>query len=102
MALALIAGSAQPAAAGAETIETIALRGHQQTLRLYGARGGTPVVVTSGDATLRPEDEPDDFFAIAEFAARGYLACRGGLALPRILADVSALIAGGYRCTFVK
>jgi phosphatidylglycerol lysyltransferase len=31
-----------------------------------------------------------------------YLACRGGLALPRILADVSALIAGGYRRIFVK
>ncbi|HKV10235.1 MAG TPA: bifunctional lysylphosphatidylglycerol flippase/synthetase MprF [Thermoanaerobaculia bacterium] len=26
-----------------------------------------------------------------------YLACPGGLALPRILADISALIAGGYR-----
>ena len=26
-----------------------------------------------------------------------YLACPGGLALPRILADVAALIAGGYR-----
>jgi len=31
-----------------------------------------------------------------------YLACPGGLALPRILADVSALIAGGYRRIFVK
>jgi phosphatidylglycerol lysyltransferase len=31
-----------------------------------------------------------------------YLACRGGLALPRILADVSALIAGGYRQIFTK
>lgn len=31
-----------------------------------------------------------------------YLAYPGGLALPRILADVSALIAGGYRRIFIK
>jgi phosphatidylglycerol lysyltransferase len=31
-----------------------------------------------------------------------YLACPGGLALPRVLADVSALIAGGYRRIFTK
>ena len=31
-----------------------------------------------------------------------YLAYRAGLALPRILADVSALIAGGYRRIFLK
>ncbi len=31
-----------------------------------------------------------------------YLAYPGGLALPRVLADVSALIAGGYRRIFVK
>jgi phosphatidylglycerol lysyltransferase len=31
-----------------------------------------------------------------------YLACPGGLRLPRILADVSALIAGGYRRIFLK
>jgi phosphatidylglycerol lysyltransferase len=31
-----------------------------------------------------------------------YLACPGGLRLPRILADVSALIAGGYRRIFAK
>ena len=31
-----------------------------------------------------------------------YLAYPGGLALPRILADVSALIAGGYRRIFLK
>jgi phosphatidylglycerol lysyltransferase len=31
-----------------------------------------------------------------------YLACRGGLRLPRILADVSALVAGGYRRIFLK
>ena len=31
-----------------------------------------------------------------------YLALPGGLALPRVLADVSALIAGGYRRIFIK
>ena len=31
-----------------------------------------------------------------------FLVCPGGLALPRILADVSALIAGGYRRIFVR
>ena len=31
-----------------------------------------------------------------------YLAYPGGLALPRILADVAALVAGGYRRIFVK
>jgi phosphatidylglycerol lysyltransferase len=31
-----------------------------------------------------------------------YLACPGGLRLPRILADVSALVAGGYRRIFLK
>ncbi|MEO5820532.1 MAG: bifunctional lysylphosphatidylglycerol flippase/synthetase MprF [Vicinamibacteraceae bacterium] len=31
-----------------------------------------------------------------------YLACPGGLALPRVLADVSALIAGGYRRIFLR
>jgi phosphatidylglycerol lysyltransferase len=31
-----------------------------------------------------------------------YLACPGGLRLPRVLADVSALVAGGYRRIFLK
>jgi phosphatidylglycerol lysyltransferase len=31
-----------------------------------------------------------------------YLACPGSLRLPRILADVSALVAGGYRRIFLK
>lgn len=92
----------------AQTTETITLRGHAQTVRLYGSRGGPPVVVSSGDggwihlaphaaevlaalgffvvgfdvrayleaftagsATLRPEDEPGDYKALADFAAQG-------------------------------
>jgi hypothetical protein len=41
-------GSAQ-ARSGVETRETIDLRGRDQVLHLYGARGGTPVIVSSGD-----------------------------------------------------
>lgn len=57
-----------PAAARAQTSETLTLRGHAQTVRLYGTRGGTPVVVSSGDGGwmhLGPH--------VAEvLAARGY------------------------------
>jgi len=35
--------------AQAQTTETISIRGHAQSLRVYGTRGGTPVVVSSGD-----------------------------------------------------
>jgi phosphatidylglycerol lysyltransferase len=31
-----------------------------------------------------------------------YLAYPGGLSLPRIMADLAALIAGGYRRVFLK
>jgi hypothetical protein len=95
-------------AAHAQTTATLSLRGHVQSLRLYGTRGNPPVVVSSGDggwmhlgphvaevlasagffvvgfdvkiylesftsgnATLRPEDEPHDYKVLADFAARG-------------------------------
>jgi len=35
--------------ARAQTKETIVMRGHAQSLRLYGSRGGAPVIVSSGD-----------------------------------------------------
>ncbi len=35
--------------ARAQTAENITIRGHVQNLRLYGSRGGTPVIVSSGD-----------------------------------------------------
>ncbi len=94
--------------ARAQTRETVTLRGQPQSLHLYGARGGIPVIVSSGDggwihlgphvaevlaakgffvvgfdvkeylehftsgnSTLRPEDEPNDYSVIADFAARG-------------------------------
>lgn len=92
----------------AQSTETITIRGHAQSLRIYGTRGGPPVIVssgdggwihlgphvaevlaakgffvvgfdvkaylesfTSGDVTLRPEDEPRDYKVLADFAARG-------------------------------
>lgn len=36
-------------AVNGETTEVLMLRGHAQTLRLFGSRGGTPVIVSSGD-----------------------------------------------------
>ena len=38
-----------PLGATARTIDTISLRGHSQTLHLYGQRGAPPVIVSSGD-----------------------------------------------------
>jgi fermentation-respiration switch protein FrsA (DUF1100 family) len=91
-----------------QATERLIVRGHAQTLRLYGTRGGAPVIVSSGDGgwihlgphvaeflaargffvvgfdvkaylesftsgsvTLRREDEPGDYKALADFAARG-------------------------------
>jgi fermentation-respiration switch protein FrsA (DUF1100 family) len=36
-------------AAGAQTIETVTLRGHPQSVHVYGDRNGAPIVVSSGD-----------------------------------------------------
>ena len=92
----------------AQSTQVITIRGHRQTLRIFGSRGGRPVIVSSGDGgwthpashvaeflaargyfvvgfdvtdylssfmsgrtTLRPEDEPGDYRALAEFAAQG-------------------------------
>ena len=94
--------------ADAQTREGFVIRGHTQSLRLYGSRGRPPVIVSSGDGgwihlgphvaetlaangffvvgfdvkaylesftsgnvTLLPEDEPGDYKALADFAARG-------------------------------
>lgn len=96
------------APAPAQATATLSIRGRAQTLHLYGSRGGTPVIVSSGDggwihlgphvasvlagqgcfvvgfdvkaylssftsgaAVLRPDDEPGDYRALAEFAAKG-------------------------------
>jgi alpha-beta hydrolase superfamily lysophospholipase len=99
---------AMDGAAWAQTRETVTIRGQTQSLRVYGIRGGVPIIVSSGDGgwihlgphvaevlaakgffvvgfdvkaylerftsgniTLRPEDEPGDFKVIVDFAARG-------------------------------
>jgi fermentation-respiration switch protein FrsA (DUF1100 family) len=49
IALTLAALCGLPRYVCAQTAETIAIRGHAQSLRLYGMRGGTPVIVSSGD-----------------------------------------------------
>jgi dienelactone hydrolase len=104
--LQVASGSAQ-AGSGVETRQTINVRGRDQVLRLYGTRGGTPAIVSSGDggwihlgphvaevlsakgffvvgfdaraylesftngaATVRVEDEPGDYRALIDFAAR--------------------------------
>lgn len=107
-ALSMALAVAAPAHAD-HTTATISLRGHEQTVHLYGARGsGDPVIVssgdggwihlgpqvaellaqrgyfvvgfdvkaylesfTSGDATLRPADEPRDYAVLAAWAAQG-------------------------------
>jgi fermentation-respiration switch protein FrsA (DUF1100 family) len=88
--------------------DTVSIRGHQQTVLIYGRRGGQPIIVTSGDGgwihlaphvaeflsaqgffvvgfdaraylesfttgrtTLRPEEEPGDYKALADWAAQG-------------------------------
>ena len=92
----------------AQARETLLIRGHAQSLRLYGTRGGPPVIVSSGDGgwmhlgphvaetlaakgffvvgfdvkaylesftsgnlTLRQEDEPGDYKMLVDYAARG-------------------------------
>jgi fermentation-respiration switch protein FrsA (DUF1100 family) len=92
----------------AQVPQTIVLRGHQQTLQVYGSPQGDPIVVSSGDGgwihlgphvaqvlaakgfrvigfdvraylasftsgqtTLRVEDEPTDYRVLAEFARTG-------------------------------
>ena len=58
----------QPVMALAQTADHLSIRGHQQTLHLYGKRGGQAVVVSSGDGGwihLGPQ-------AAEMLAARGY------------------------------
>jgi alpha-beta hydrolase superfamily lysophospholipase len=40
---------ARASAASAQTRESLTIRGHAQIVHLYGVRGGTPVIVSSGD-----------------------------------------------------
>jgi pimeloyl-ACP methyl ester carboxylesterase len=80
LAVALVAASCSLAASGAgRGAQTLAIRGQVQTLHTYGARGGVPVVVSSGDGGwihLGPHIaemlEAHGFFVVG-FDVRGYL-----------------------------
>jgi type IV secretory pathway VirJ component len=45
--LVVVCCAAAPAAA--QSTEALSIRGHSQSLRIYGARGGQAVIVSSGD-----------------------------------------------------
>jgi fermentation-respiration switch protein FrsA (DUF1100 family) len=49
MTLAIVCALLASRVAAFQTTEALTLRGHTQTLRLYGTRGNPPVVVSSGD-----------------------------------------------------
>ncbi|HEY7473568.1 MAG TPA: AcvB/VirJ family lysyl-phosphatidylglycerol hydrolase [Vicinamibacterales bacterium] len=67
-----------PVACG-QTTGTVTIRGHQQTVHLYGAPGGDPVIVTSGDGGwlhLGPhvaETLARQGFFVVGFDAKAYL-----------------------------
>lgn len=77
LALALAWPGAAPLAA--QTTASLTIRGRVQTLRLYGARGGDPVVVASGDGGwVHLAPHVADFLAsrgffVVGFDARAYL-----------------------------
>lgn len=89
-----------------QTTDSIVIRGHQQIVRLYGRRGGDPVIVSSGDGGwihLGPhvaETLAAKGFFVVGFDAKAYLesfTSRGSTLQPgdepgdyRVLADYAA------------
>ena len=68
LACSLVAVIAWASAAHAQTTDALRIRNHSLTVHLYGTRGGTPVIVSSGDGGwvhLGPQ-------VAAMLAARGY------------------------------
>ena len=63
----------------AQTRDTVSIRGHQQTVSIYGRRGGQPIIVSSGDGGwihLGPrvaEFLASQGFFVVGFDARAYL-----------------------------
>ncbi len=86
------------------TPRTISLRGHEQTLRLYGRAGGQPVIVSSGDGGwihLAPhiaEFLAQRGFTVVGFDAKAYLSSftsgRTGLGPRDVPGDYRALFDG--------
>lgn len=75
----LAAGVRTTSASSAARVETLVIRGHAQTLRLYGPPGGAPIIVSSGDGGwmhLGPqiaETLADAGYFVVGFDARAYL-----------------------------
>ena len=49
VAILVVVGMQSAGGATAQTIETVTLLGRPQSLRVHGARGGAPIIVSSGD-----------------------------------------------------
>ena len=103
-------------------MDLVTLRGHLQSVHLYGVTHARPVIVSSGDGGwihVGPHVAQllaaHGYFVVG-FDVRAYLSgftlaavwesrylvYPGGLALLGIAADVSALVSGGYRRIFTK
>jgi type IV secretory pathway VirJ component len=101
--LVAVAGLASTYDASAQTTQTITIRGREQTLRIYGDRGGDPVVVASGDGGwvhLGPQVAgflATKGFYVVGLDARAYLAsftsATGALRAEDVAADFRTLAA---------
>jgi fermentation-respiration switch protein FrsA (DUF1100 family) len=49
VAILVVVGMLSAGESGAQTIESVTLRGRPQSVRVYGVRGGAPIIVSSGD-----------------------------------------------------
>jgi alpha-beta hydrolase superfamily lysophospholipase len=91
-----------PGHASVSATETLDIRGHSQTLRLYGSRGGEPVIVSSGDGGwihLGPhiaETLAAHGFFVVGFDVKSYLegftSTRGALNQEDVPGDYCALL----------
>jgi type IV secretory pathway VirJ component len=90
-------------AASAETSAPLAIRGHVQTLHLYGHRGDPPIIVSSGDGGwvhLAPhvaETLAANGFFVVGFDAKAYLesftSAHGSLLQDDVPGDFGALVS---------
>ena len=71
--------SQAPGTVSPQTRDSVSIRGHQQTVSIYGRRGGQPIVVSSGDGGwihLGPhvaEVLASQGFFVVGFDAKAYL-----------------------------
>src|SRR5262245_52443332 len=99
--VAAVVCAAAPAAA--QTTDTVTIRDHRQTVHLYGTRGGTPVIVSSGDGGwihLGPQVAAllaSRGYFVVGFDAKGYLESftsgSATLRTPDVAPDYRTLIA---------